>query len=302
MLPNLESLRCFVAAAKTLNFRRAARAMALTPAALGQRIKALEEQLDVVLFLRTTRSVALTDAGVSLLPRAEATLLAAAACTEVGSLATNKRPIDLVVGTRHELGMSWVMPGLREFEKIEPLVASHLYFGSGEDLLARVRQGEVDTAIVSTRFDDVRLVSHPLHEERYVFVAEKRLAARLPLASAADGTRHTLLDISAGLPLFRYFAEGTSGARSRPAPKIGFGAIRQLGTIEAIRTRVLEGAGVAVLPEYYLAPYLAKGTLVRLMPHVTLKTDVFRLVFRRDDVRRAVLERLAAFLRERPLL
>ena len=36
-LPSMDNLRCFVAAAETLNFRAAARAVALTPAALGQR-------------------------------------------------------------------------------------------------------------------------------------------------------------------------------------------------------------------------------------------------------------------------
>ena len=42
-LTPLDSLRCFVAAAEHLNFRTAARAVALTPAALGQRIRQLEE-------------------------------------------------------------------------------------------------------------------------------------------------------------------------------------------------------------------------------------------------------------------
>ena len=47
MLPDLESLRCFEEAARQLNFRAAAKAVGLTPAALGQRIRRLEEQLEV---------------------------------------------------------------------------------------------------------------------------------------------------------------------------------------------------------------------------------------------------------------
>jgi len=70
MLPSIESLRCFTAAAKLLNFRAAARSVALTPAAFGQRIKQLEEQLGTSLFHRTTRSVRLTESGLALLPAA----------------------------------------------------------------------------------------------------------------------------------------------------------------------------------------------------------------------------------------
>ena len=70
-LPSVDSLRCFCAAAKFLNFRAAARAVALTPAAFGQRIKQLEDQLGAQLFVRTTRSVRLSAAGLSLVPVAQ---------------------------------------------------------------------------------------------------------------------------------------------------------------------------------------------------------------------------------------
>ena len=57
-LPSIESLRCFVEAARQLNFRSAARLVGLTPAALGQRIRQLEELWETALFVRTTRQAA----------------------------------------------------------------------------------------------------------------------------------------------------------------------------------------------------------------------------------------------------
>src|SRR5258708_33936200 len=62
-LPSLESLRCFDAAARLLRFRAAAKAVHLTPAALGHRIRQLEAELGVRLFERTTRRGRLTSAG-----------------------------------------------------------------------------------------------------------------------------------------------------------------------------------------------------------------------------------------------
>ena len=82
MLPDLESLRCFHAAAQHLNFRIAARTVGLSPAAFGDRIKRLEQTYDTRLFERTTRRVALTPAGERLWPQARRCLDEAARCRE----------------------------------------------------------------------------------------------------------------------------------------------------------------------------------------------------------------------------
>src|SRR5262249_49525589 len=83
-LPSFDSLRCFLEAARLLNFRAAARAVALTPAALGQRIAQLEGQIGRPLFHRTTRRVTLSEAGLALLGHAQRALEAADACVRAG--------------------------------------------------------------------------------------------------------------------------------------------------------------------------------------------------------------------------
>ena len=77
--------------------------------------------------------------------------------------------------------------------------------------------------------------------------------------------------------------------------------MRVLGTIAAMRLVVLEGRGVAVLPEYLVRADLAKKRLVRLLPSITPLGDHFRLLHRRDDPRRALFESLARTLLEHPL-
>lgn len=59
----IQQIRCLLAVAETLHFGRAAQGMNMLPASLGRHIKMLEEHLGVRLVQRTTRSVALTDAG-----------------------------------------------------------------------------------------------------------------------------------------------------------------------------------------------------------------------------------------------
>lgn len=297
MLPSLESLRCFAAAAKLLHFRAAARSVALTPAAFGQRIKQLEDQLGVTLFRRTTRSVQLTEAGLALLPVAERTLLAAADCVRAAAAPDRAlSPVDVVLGTRHELGLSWIVPELDPLSRAHPWMRIHLYFGSGPDLLLRVRTMEIDCAVTSTPLADAKLDALPLHREDYVFVGARKLLAATPLERAEHAEHHTLVDIDPSLPLFRYFRDAPRGSS-----RLRFATVQRLGTIEAIRGRVLEGAGVAVLPEYLVHGDLARRRLVRVFPKVTLSSDWFRLVFRADDPRRSVYERVAEHMARVPL-
>ena len=71
LLP-LNALRVFDAAARSLSFTRAADELAVTPAAVGQQIRALEETLGVTLFRRTTRGLELTPEAASALPHLRA--------------------------------------------------------------------------------------------------------------------------------------------------------------------------------------------------------------------------------------
>lgn len=295
-LPPLDSLRCFVAAARLLHFRKAARAVGLTPAAFGQRIRLLEESLEVSLFARTTRSVALSAAGLRLLPAAERALASASECVAIARGQGELPPTELTLGTRHELGMSWIVPRIDRLAQEHPGVHFHLYFGSGPDLVLRLRTLEIDLAISSYRFTDPRLDELPLHREDYYFVAAPALLEATPFRRAAHAAQHTLLDASADLPLFRYLREA-----SEDASGMRFARIVRLGTLDAIRARVLAGAGVAVLPSYFVAPELRRKRMTRLLPKLPVAHDHFRLIFRRDDPRRTVYERLAESLRREPL-
>jgi LysR family transcriptional regulator, glycine cleavage system transcriptional activator len=71
-LPPLSTLRSFEAVTRQLSFTKAAVEFHLTPGAVSQQIRSLEEVLDMRLFERTRRSVALTDAGTRMLPDIQA--------------------------------------------------------------------------------------------------------------------------------------------------------------------------------------------------------------------------------------
>ena len=291
----LDELYCFQQAAAVLNFRSAADAISRSPAAFGQRIQTLEEKLGVRLFERTTRSVKLTEDGLELIPRAERVLNAALECQSVGDVSFSDAR-TIVLGTRHELGLSWIAPMIDMLEKEHEGLMLNLYFGSGQDLLLRLREKAIDAAVTSTRLTDPAFSFFDLHDEAYVFVGSARLLKGCPLRSARDAQNHTLLDTQSTLPLFRYWRDKKGAFDS-----LAFGRLRALGTIGAIRELTLKGRGVAVLPEYFVAQDIKKKRLVEIMPKVRCDNDRFRLVFRKGDARESYLEKLAVSMRAQPL-
>jgi DNA-binding transcriptional LysR family regulator len=296
VLPDVESLRCFVAAAEQLNFRSGARRVALSPAAFGGRIKQLEERLGAPLFARSTRRVALTPAGERLLPHARQMLAGLSHCSDLVSGRIDAAPFALQIGTRFELGMSWLVPNLASLEAARPERKLHVYFGDTADLAPKVLRQELDCMITSARLSAGGIAHAPLHVEHYAFVGARSLLARQPLRRAADAAAHVLLDAHADLPLFRYFVD------VRPSDESwAFRHVQRLGTIGAIRARALEGAGVAVLPLYFVKQDLVRKRLVRLFPKAKMASDRFRLCFRADHAYSHELHALAAELATRPL-
>jgi LysR family transcriptional regulator, glycine cleavage system transcriptional activator len=290
MLPDLESLRCFVNAAEQLHFGRAARSTALSPTAFGERIRRLEDLLGAPLFSRTTRSIRLTSAGQRLLPQALRCIEDASACyARVHDAAST--PYALTVGTRYELGLSWLVPNLDALELAQPERTLHLCFGDTPDLLPRLQRREIDAIVTSARVSPSRARSVQLHEERYVLVGAPRLLADTPLSRARDAVQHTLIDTLSDLPLFRYFLD------VRPSDETwSFHKVQLLGTIGAVRSRVIAGRGVAVLPHYFVREDIRQKRLQVVFPKLRLPSDWFRLIWNIDHPHEAHIGQLGVEL------
>ena len=190
MLPDLESLRCFLAAATRLNFRAASKSVGLSPAAFSDRISKLEDQFGAPLFIRTTRRVRLSPQGEKLLPQAQRALAEAARCFDAVGDGT-PAPFELRLGTRWELGMSWVLPAIQALEHSRPEQHLHLAFGNGAPLIERLMRGQIDAVIGSMRITSGKLAYVPLHEEAYCLVGNPNTLAAHPFERPEDAIHHT---------------------------------------------------------------------------------------------------------------
>jgi DNA-binding transcriptional LysR family regulator len=280
-----------VAAAEQSSFRRGAEQVGLTPAALSQRIKQLEEMLECRLFDRSSRRVELTPQGQGLLERARVALAELHACTAVGG--NDALRIRMSIGTRFELGMSWLVPALVHLRSAQPTWRIDLVFGSGREILQRLDGGTVDAIVTSAPSASAEWTAHVLHPEHYVLVGAPDLLARTACASVADAAAHTLLDLDGDLPLTRYLLA--------VCPDLTFADVWRVGTGAAVKSLTLGGQGLAVLPRYMVRAELRDGVLTELLPQTQPLSDTFRLLHRSTSSMADVLRSLAEELRAWPL-
>jgi len=203
---------------------------------------------------------------------------------------------SLTIATRFEIGLSWLTPALDALHAKQPERVMNLSFGDSADMIARVKSGQVDAAITSSRQRPPGIHHMDLHREECVFVGLASLLRAQPLLGAEDAASHTLLDIDPTCPLFQCLLDAQEEHVSWP-----FKETRYLGTIGAIRQRVLGGHGVAVLPLYFVTPDLEKRELVHIDPSAKLRSDPLRLIWLADHPRVDQLQELGEDLRALPL-
>ncbi|MFF7587910.1 LysR family transcriptional regulator [Kitasatospora purpeofusca] len=188
----LRTLEYFVAVAEERSFTRAAARCHVVQPAISQQIQALEKELGEPLFERLPRQVVLTSGGAALLPHARACLAAAASAVLEFAERSGLLGGSLALGTVGGLEGTGVPRLLGEYHRRYPRVAVSLVGASSPVLLARVRAGEIDAAVVAGPPDGgpAGVASRLLLEDRIVAVlpAGSRPADRpMPLDEAVRG-------------------------------------------------------------------------------------------------------------------
>ncbi|OIQ32607.1 MAG: LysR family transcriptional regulator [Alphaproteobacteria bacterium MedPE-SWcel] len=151
---DINQVKCFLAAAEALHFGRAAQSLDMLPASLGRQIRLLEEKLETRLFLRTTRSVSLTEAGKSILSAARELVAEADRFEEkVRSVRKSETPV-LKVGAI-DSAAAGLMPQLLKLMRDEqPDLDIQLFEQKTIHLLPKLLSGSLDIAFC--RPPDVR--------------------------------------------------------------------------------------------------------------------------------------------------
>jgi len=286
----LRELRAFAAAARQLNFSRAALEVGCTASVLSRRIAALEDAVGARLFLRTTRRMAVTARGEQLLAqwqRMEAVM------TE---LAADLRPPDgglagrLRVHLPASFGRYRVAPLLAAFMRKHPdLRIEAVYDDTWVDMVA----GKVELVVRVGRLADVQLVAHRIGRMRvFPCASPDYLASAPPLRDPADLKAHRCITFSG-------YRRGTlwSFTRGRRRRAVRIDPVLSSNDAQAIRDAISAGVGIGLQGDYMADPMVADGRLVELFPDWKLPVFDVHLLWLpgadRDPALRALIDFLA---------
>ena len=254
MLP-LRGLQALEAAVRHLSFARAAGELHVTPAAISQQIKQLEDQLGQPLFERspTLRAAASTQAVSRQLREAFELLEQASRQLRVGQ---SSRP--MVVSLAPSFASRWLIPRLERFSARHPDIELHLL------ATTRLVDFETEDVDVGVRYGNGRypgLHAERLQQETVVAVAHPRLIAGLTRPVDLLGT--TLLH-NRGVSWDATFPDWPTWLRSaRVVPQAPL-RIRMFDQVNLVIEAVLAGLGVALLFRTLVSDELATGRLVAL--------------------------------------
>jgi LysR family glycine cleavage system transcriptional activator len=142
ILPALDSLKVFEAAARHLSFSHAARELCITKSAVSYQIRRLEEDLDCALFRRSVRQVYLTNAGQQLLQATQQIFSKLTATLQ--KIRPDDSPHDVLVGATTYVALRWLSSRISGFSDLNPGISILLQHSvNAEDFSIQ----EVDFAI-----------------------------------------------------------------------------------------------------------------------------------------------------------
>ncbi len=256
--PGLRTLRALDAAAEHLNFSRAAETMGVTPAAISNQIKELEDQIGVQLFLRTSRTMRLTREGEILSAAThEAIEVLTRALHRIRKL---ENKAQLRVSSTPSIAAKWLVPRLDRFMAAFPGADVRV------DVSSRLVDFDRDDVDVAIRFGNGRypgLRAELLFQDTLSPVCSPKLISRdKPLRAPKDLLKHTLIHLDweaqgQTWPNWRMWmlAAGIKDFDDRSGLHFGQTSL----AIEA----AINGQGVALGDSTLVADDIAAGRLVR---------------------------------------
>src|SRR3954451_13436115 len=289
-LPDFEAMAIFAKVVELRSFAGAAQELSLSKASISKAVSRLEERLGARLFNRTSRRLALTDAGQRLSERATQ-LLADGEAAETETLAQSLTPRGLVrLAAPMTFGVKKIAPLLPAFLEQYPEVAIDLHMsdatvdliGEGFDLALRIARLP-DSSLVARRLCAMPryTVAAPSYLKRHgrpthpVHLAEHKCFGYAYLSTAG---------------VWHYTNAAGEQASVRPAGQL------RVNNGEALLPSVIAGLGIADLPDFIVGDAIASGKVEVILKGWHQPEGAVHLVTPPGGPRPARVEVLAEFL------
>jgi len=254
----LKALKTFLLAAEKRNFAQVSRELDMTPASVTRTIAALEEELGVQLFVRTTRQVSLTSDGAVFAARIEP---AVNALEEARLELMNVHKADqgrLRINAPMSLGQQVLPQILSAFRELYPRIEVEL---SLTDQMLDIVEQDFDLAIRISRAPSDK------------FTIWRKISTIKRILVAAPGTSFVSAKHPTELPTDGCLGYSSESRRENwvlsdgnATITVSAGRMISANNGEVLANMAADGAGVAMLPVFIVAEHLRTGRLVQILP------------------------------------
>lgn len=250
----LQALRTFVEVSQRGSITAAAQALHVTPGAISQQIRLLEDRLGIALLVRERHGMRMTEAGADVYPMLSAAF--AQVDKAVDMLEAMKARQSLTVSTVATFAASWLVPRLGRFKQRHPHIEIRV---EATPALVDLRRDHVDVALRHGLGDYPGLDVVPLMAPVLVPVAAPGLAASVTLTDPADCLDYPLLHDAdrADWPLWL----SAHGVAQDPRAQRGNAFDDDFLLIRAAES----GQGLALVPAAHAQEEIAAGRLVQVL-------------------------------------
>ncbi|MCU9850050.1 LysR family transcriptional regulator [Defluviimonas sp. WL0024] len=243
----LRHLRTIKAIHEAGGLARAAEQLNITQSALSHQVKGLEEQAGVELFVRRSKPLKLSAAGLRMLRTAERVLPEIAALGEEFRSLRSGKSGRLHIAIECHACFDWLFPVLEQFRRAWPEVDVDIRPGLAFEALPALAREEVDLVVSSDPETLPGIVFRPLFDYAPTFVAARQNPlAEKPFVVAEDFRDQVLITYPVDRARLDIFSEVLRPARVEPL------AVRQVELTAVILMLVASNRGVSVLPDWVL--------------------------------------------------
>lgn len=245
-MASIRTLKTFLAVVKFGTFAAAGKEIGLTGAAVGLQVRALEEDLNQLLFDRGPRSVVLNTAGRKAVPQVEELLACYEALANSGD--SDELSGKVVMGALVSALMGAFADALWTLKQEHPKLQIQLFAGLSSDFAYQVERGELDAAVVTQppRALPAGLLWTPLYNEPMVMIAPRYPHFKLPELPERP------LDALRRAPFIRFDRHTWTGHLIKDVLDQCGVKCRdemELNSVEAIVEIVRQGFGVSIVPK-----------------------------------------------------
>jgi DNA-binding transcriptional LysR family regulator len=265
----VKDLELFADVARAASFAAVAKERNVDPSTVSRNIVALEDELGIRLFQRTTRRMTLTEAGDIYLARVESLLEELDHARDAATSASGKPRGTLRLTASVTFGQMRIVPLLREFRALYPdLKLECVFTDATVDLVGE----RIDLAIRLGPAVQGDVIAAKLIDTHYRVVASSGyIASAPPLTKPAQLTEHRCVLFNIRAFRTRWLFRDSKGS----VTEIPIDGDITLSPANALRQAAIDGLGPALLPSWLVDPDIAAGRLVNAFPKYEITATTF---------------------------